>query len=1676
MKFKFLLFASVLLFAFEHLNAQTWSTLGTAQYANDPVYLASDVDESTGNIYVAYVDQSDNDHLKVKYFDGTNWLDLGGTVSSIGNVLYPSVRVNPVTNDVWVAYRTDIAPGSELLMVKRFDGSSWITEGNNVSPTIIPIHKLILRFSPTGEAFIAYMFSSGGLQGRVISNRTGSWAFEVGTAVPQPYGIDFPSYRLVYYNGEAGFPTSTVISRRVMNATTYSWGNATTIIGSSVYPADNYQGLAATTGSVLIAMHNFNSTEDIDIATWSTNLTPPANSDLTDGKSLQLIRNQVDGLTYLLYVKTTGEVVVSSYDGTGWAEITGLNANIGALSGESGLRAKLSMRDSDGRMYVTYKDGLSITTKYFDVTPAPTKIFVDIDATGNNDGTSWADAFTSLQDGIDAAENSTIVDTVWVAEGTYKPHPSSRSVSYQVQADGVKIFGGFAGTETSLNQRNIANNPTIISGDLNDNDNPNDHNYTSLFRADNSYKLFYLEASGLEINGFTLTGAHANNTSGSTTYMGSVVYLPNQYDNFTMKNCEVSYNISNRNGNLHFDFAFGSNSKFLNIENCIFHHNISRYSGVIQASVNNSAVTLELNLTNSVFYENRASDLSNGDAGFSGSSLGIFANSGTINFNAINNTFAHNIDAGTSATNDKGTIVLRRLDGDPLETINVEMHNNVFWENYSDLSLNVNPQVIGLMNRPSNSINTMNFTYNNSNQTNLNTKFTSLTENNTTNVDPLFSNPSNGDYSLQSGSPMIDAGDNTQVPSGITEDILGNNRFENTTVDRGAYEFFVPNAVPPTVVTQDITVQLDANGQATIQPSDIDDGSTDDETPQQDLILSLDISSFDCNDIGANTVTLTVEDDTGNTATGTATVTVEDVTAPTVNIQNITVQLDVNGQATIQPSDINNGSTDNCSIDNFSLDITSFDCSDIGSNIVELTATDPSGNSASANATVTVQDIIAPTVVTQNVTVQLDASGNASIATGDVDNGSSDNCAVDQLSLDITSFTCADLGTNTVTLTVEDASGNSNTGTAIVTVVDDIDPVATTQNTTVILDANGQGTIQVSDINSGSTDNCGIATTSLDVTSFDCSNLGVNTVTLTVEDGSGNTASSTATVTVVDNTAPNVVAQNITVTLDANGEASITAGDIDNGTTDNCSVANLFLDVTDFTCADLGTNTVTLSAEDTESNTGTATATVTVVETTAPVAATQNITIALDANGEATITPADIDNGSTDNCGISTMSLDVTDFTCADLGTNTVTLTVEDGSGNTNTETAQVTVEDNIDPVAIVNTLTTLSLDANGQATLTGADVDNGSTDNCSVISTSVDISSFDCSHIGTTQTVNFTVTDASGNTATTSADVEIVDNLAPTVVTQAVTVTLDANGDGSITTTDVDNGSTDNCGIASMSLDVTDFTCADVGTNTVTLTVEDNYGNIGTETAVVTVIETEAPVAVTQDITIALDANGEASIVGSDIDNGSTDNCSIDALDVDITNFTCAELGANTVTLTVTDGSGNTDTETAIVTVEDNIDPIAIGQDITVQLVGGTVTIVAADVDNGTSDNCGVDNLSIDQDTFTAVGVYPVALTATDASGNSATTTVDVTVEDNVGINEEENDLLKLVPNPTEGVVKISTDQVIDQVLIYDNFGRLVAIENSQTVDLSTYAKGVYTFKISLADGSFVTHKVVKQ
>ncbi|MCB0851007.1 MAG: T9SS type A sorting domain-containing protein, partial [Bacteroidetes bacterium] len=204
-----------------------------------------------------------------------------------------------------------------------------------------------------------------------------------------------------------------------------------------------------------------------------------------------------------------------------------------------------------------------------------------------------------------------------------------------------------------------------------------------------------------------------------------------------------------------------------------------------------------------------------------------------------------------------------------------------------------------------------------------------------------------------------------------------------------------------------------------------------------------------------------------------------------------------------------NGSSDNCGISGYSLDITSFDCSDIGANIVVLTVTDVNSNSRSKSATVTVIDSTAPNVVTQNITVFLNSSGNASVTPGDVDGGSSDNCGISGYSLDITNFDCSDIGANTVVLTVTDVNSNSRSKSATITVVDTVRPAPDVSP----LSISGVGSVTVTAPTA--TDNCAgsVTGTTSDPTSYNT--IGTYSILWTYNDGNGNTTTQTQSVTVL---------------------------------------------------------------------------------------------------------------------------------------------------------------------------------------------------------------------------------------------------------------------------------------------------------------------------------------------------------------------------------------------------------------------------------------------------------------------------------------------------------------------------------------------------------------------------------
>ncbi|MEO6036832.1 MAG: T9SS type A sorting domain-containing protein, partial [Saprospiraceae bacterium] len=318
----------------------------------------------------------------------------------------------------------------------------------------------------------------------------------------------------------------------------------------------------------------------------------------------------------------------------------------------------------------------------------------------------------------------------------------------------------------------------------------------------------------------------------------------------------------------------------------------------------------------------------------------------------------------------------------------------------------------------------------------------------------------------------------------------------------------------------------------------------------------------------------------------------------TMLCKNATLNLDNFGQATLTVAQINNGSFDNCGIPFFALSQSFFTCANLGANSVKLTGTDPSGNSGQCTATVTVVDLIPPVAKCKNAIVNLGTNGTVTVAASTVNNGSSDNCSF-TLTLTPATFSCANLGNNTVTLKATDGSGNMHTCTAILTVKDVTPPTMLCKNLTIFLDNQGQVTLLASQVDNGSTDNCGIVSRSINLTQFNCSDINsTKNVFLTGTDGSGNSANCLSLVTVKDNLPPTAICRDTLVHLGPNGTVTVSCAVLANNSYDNCSVWSFLPVAKVYTAANIGTNNLSILVKDFSGNGTTCISVVTVSSTT----------------------------------------------------------------------------------------------------------------------------------------------------------------------------------------------------------------------------------------------------------------------------------------------------------------------------------------------------------------------------------------------------------------------------------------------------------------------------------------------
>lgn len=356
-------------------------------------------------------------------------------------------------------------------------------------------------------------------------------------------------------------------------------------------------------------------------------------------------------------------------------------------------------------------------------------IFVNSTASGANNGTSWANAYTSLQTALGAAVSGS---EIWVAAGTYRPTATAdRTISFALK-NGVGVYGGFAGTETLLSQRNPAANVTILSGDIG----------TGGVATDNSYHVVTSDstvtATGI-LDGFTVTAGRADGGADPTD-RGGGVYINQGSPTFVRCNFLGNY-AGNRGGGVR--VAAGSPS----FTDCKFQGNFASSAG---AGLSAGSVG-SMQVKSCVFSGNNVGNSTGGG--------GIEA---TDNTTATNCVVAQNSANGIVFYGGGNTFTNCTVTGNGAYGIvlyavgSMAIANSILWgDSTGEVFLS-----------PSTAIS---ISYSD-------VQGGGFAGAGNIDANPLFLGAP-ADLRLGAGSPAVDAGNNAAVPGGVTTDVAGLPRF-----------------------------------------------------------------------------------------------------------------------------------------------------------------------------------------------------------------------------------------------------------------------------------------------------------------------------------------------------------------------------------------------------------------------------------------------------------------------------------------------------------------------------------------------------------------------------------------------------------------------------------------------------------------------------------------------------------------------------------------------------------------------------------------------------------------------------------------------------------------------------------------------------------------------------------
>ena len=349
-------------------------------------------------------------------------------------------------------------------------------------------------------------------------------------------------------------------------------------------------------------------------------------------------------------------------------------------------------------------------------------IYVDQAVFGSNDGTSWANAYTSLQSGLDAAVSG---DQIWVAKGTYKPSSAydltntSRYYHFRMK-DGVTIYGGFAGTEAVKSQRTDfavgGTNETILSGDIGVPDDNSDNCYHIFYHPD-SYGL----TSSAILNGFTIKYGYADGTG--TELRGGGMHNGTE-NNPTIDQCSFLNNFATYGGGIYNITCSPT------ISNCLFSANTAtQWGGGIYNTTN-----AQTQIVNCLIINNHSNTTGGGIYNYDVDGLH------PCNVVITNTTVANN-SAGYCG-------------GVRIYFCTVTLNNCIVWGNTHTSSTYGSQISVGAASK----ITTINNSCYSNNTSDI---FGSPVTSNCITTDPQFAETSNNDFRISGNSPCKNTGDNS---------------------------------------------------------------------------------------------------------------------------------------------------------------------------------------------------------------------------------------------------------------------------------------------------------------------------------------------------------------------------------------------------------------------------------------------------------------------------------------------------------------------------------------------------------------------------------------------------------------------------------------------------------------------------------------------------------------------------------------------------------------------------------------------------------------------------------------------------------------------------------------------------------------------------------------------------